>query len=915
MRKREGESEGFIFLEDDDPQSPIKDGKESSTPTDSIATEMRGEGEALGDLATDSPTTFSSPSEVDSTTRTGKTADGGDSSPIYDARLIIDGVHSFEWPLRGMDCPDCAMKATSATRRNPAVTSCDINLAEGVVKVGIDLGKGELSKANRILLSLGHDPDIEWLRLVGVSSEKLMQTKRCDRTELRRRFMSIPGILDVKFDQTNILFQRPPFMPADMLTHHIDAVEALIGRNMKTEVGIAPGLSHEHQRLLGASLALFLLPVVIAADTMGAPFLILTALGFSGTFVGGMRMFREALAGIRNRVLGFQVLTTLAVIGAALLGHWAEALMVVLLESVSGHLESSALLKARSAMQGGLDRLPRTARLLPSDAPSLGIVSSTTFSSGLTPLSSLEPTRPEAEQVPIDLVNVGERVEVRSGELLPVDGVIVEGIGQIDRAPLTGESRPVRVAEGDSVEAGLVLLRGPVVLEVKAVGDDTRLSNLVDRVHTYRDIPPRIQSSVEVFTRFWVPLVIFGGVLVSLLTGEWMMMLLLWVVACPCALLLAAPIPHATALANAAHHGIVARGGDVLERAARCDLALVDKTGTLTSGRPLLNHILVAEGVDVGEALALAAGLEARSNHPYAATILAAADKEAIEIAQITSHLDEEAGISGRYGRSKVRLGSLSWLSASGVEIPTVLERGAMDAQNSGLGVAMLSQSKTAIALFTFNNDDLRDGAKEMVAELAELGIAVELLSGDSQSAVETLGRRLGVAPRYCRGDIDPEGKAIWVRRRSAALCTMMAGDGFNDAAALAAADVGIAVGSGESVNLEAADVLIPSQDPRIITRLVRLSRKTRRIVNLNLSISLLVTVLLVISVVDGWHQSLALGVFIHEASAILTLVNGIWLADAGISRFGLLSSLFKDLASEVGAAWRELHTLMFTKS
>lgn len=917
MRKREDEPAGFIFFEEEEPSQP--EGKPLSVteqPTPTGEEELAVEEDSGACCGPEGDSQCSSTSTTETELPPALISEEAESDEaVFAAQLVVDGIHQFEWPLRGMDCPDCAMKATTATRRAPAVTSCDINLTDGMVKVGIDLGKGDLSRVNRILLSLGHDPDVDWLRLVGVSTETIMQRKKCDKTALRRMLLAAPGVLDVKFDRTDILIQRPPYLTSETMQEHISVLTDLTGVAVKTEVGIAPGLSHEHQRLLGASLALALLPVVLLVESLGAPFLIVSAVGFSGTLVGGLRMFREALAGIRNRILGFQVLTSLAVIGAALLGHWAEALMVVLLESVSGHLETSALLKARSAMQGGLDRLPRTARLLPSGVASLGGVASTTFSAGLTPLSSLEPARPEVEEVPIDLVQLGDRVEVRSGELIPVDGIIIEGAGQIDRAPLTGESHPIRVSEGDFVEAGLVLLRGPVVLSVEAVGEETRLSSLIDRVHTYRDIPPRIQSSVEVFTKFWVPIVILGGLLVPMFTGEWIMMLLLWVVACPCALLLAAPIPHATALANASHHGIIARGGDVLERAARCDLALLDKTGTLTSGKPMLDSILVARGVEVEDALAVAAGLESKSNHPYAATIISAAETQGVEAKQITSHLDEEAGVSGKHGRVKVRLGSLKMMQESDVEIPESLAAAAGDAQTAGLGVALLSRSSKAVALFTFNNDDLRDGAGEMVSELTELGVAVELLSGDSQSAVEKLGGRLGVEARYCRGDIDPEGKAIWVRRRSQALCTMMAGDGFNDAAALAAADVGIAVGSGESVNLEAADVLIPSEDPRIISRLIRLSRKTRLIVNLNISISILVTAILVISVVDGWHSSLALGVFIHEASAILTLINGIWLAEAGISRFGLLSDLFSDLASETAKAWRELYTLMFTKS
>nr|AIF00113.1 heavy metal translocating P-type ATPase (zntA) [uncultured marine group II/III euryarchaeote KM3_12_C02] len=898
MRKREDESEGFIFFEDDDEDELLASEEEIIRDESSESKDSQVESSELVSFQKDQiiPLQDILPKRDDE---------------YFSAELVTDGIHNFEWPIKGMDCPDCAMKASSATNKNPAVASCKISPADGMVRLGIDLGKGDLAKANRILSSLGHEPDVDWFRLSGVTVESVMKRQHCDRTSLKRLLLSAPGILDVRLEEKDILIRRPPTMLPLTRQEHELALERMTGKSVELVKGDVIGLSTEHWRLIGASIALVLLPIIVLLQAFSMPTIVIAGIGILGTTVGGFRMFMEAIASIRNRVLGFQILTTMAVLGAAILQHWPEALMVVLLESVSGHLESSALVRARDAMQGGLDRLPRVARVVSGDKPRLGTVSSTTFSTGISPLSSLEPSRPEPEEIPIELIFPGTMVEVRSGELIPVDGIITEGVGQIDRAPLTGESVPIRVEEGEFVEAGLVLLRGPILIEVSAVGEDTALSNLIDRVHTYRDKPPRLQSSVELFTKFWVPTVLLGGLGVALIYGEWMMMLLLWVVACPCALLLAAPIPHATALSTAAHRGVIARGGDVLERAARVDLALLDKTGTLTSGQPRLNSLVLADGVSMLEALSLAAGLEVRSNHPYASTIMLAAESEDAEPIEVKSLADGVAGVSGKSGRSKVRLGSQEWLTSEGISIAQPLHDAANDARTDGLGVSILSKSNDAIAVFTFINDDLRVGAKSLINDLSELGISVELLSGDSQPAVEALGNQLGIDSRFCRGDIDPDGKAIWVERRSQALCTMMAGDGFNDAAALAAADVGVAVGSGESVNLDAADVLIPSNDPRILSRLIRLSKKTRLIVNINLAISLIVTLILVISVVDRWHDSLALGVFVHEGTALITLLNGIWLADENMSRLGTLGNLFKQLGRDCMEAWGSLKGLV----
>ena len=824
------------------------------------------------------------------------------------AELVADGVHSFGWPLRGMDCPDCAMKAARAVNRQAGVVECQISPSDGWVKVELDLGAANLSRTSGILASLGHNPDVPWYQLKGVSQIGLQDRHGVERGALKRLLLTAPGVLHVRFEAERLLLQHAE-LSAEMHAEMEQALERMTGRS-PILVEIQPDrLESDQLRLLGAAITVPLLLLVLFLQFTGAPAFLVTTVGILGVVLGGWRMFFEAVASLRNLVLGFQVLTSLAVIGAAVLGHWPEALTVVLLEALSGHLESSALVQARRAMQGGLDRLPRLARVLPSPK---GRKSSTTSISSPSQGTSLTMAAPAAaahgsEEVPIELVQVGDLVEVRSGELVPVDGEIVEGIGSLDRAPLTGESIPVRVTVGDEIEAGLVLRRGPVVMRTSAVGDQTRLSGLIDKVHTFRDTTPRLQGAVELFTLVWVPVVLVGGALAALLMGNVMVMLLLWVVACPCALLLAAPVPHAMALTNAAHNGLVARGGDVLERVARIDLALLDKTGTLTRGEPKLVEVISAPGQRRERILRLAAGIEERSNHAYAATVRQRAAEESLKPMKVTGISDEQAGVSGRLKAKQVRFGRDDWIVSLGIEVPELLEAAALEARVAGRGLSLLTEDDTAIALFVFEHDDLRDGADEMVAELRRQGIAVELLSGDSQSAVEALGERLGIAADSCRGEISPEGKAIWVQRRSHARRTLMAGDGFNDAAALAAADVGVAVGSGEQVNLDAADVLIPSEDPRQLSNLVRLSRRTRMIVLANILLSFLVTVTLVVSVLDGWHASLALGVFVHEASALLVLLNGIWLADAGMSRLGMLGGLFVSLWNDAREAFGKL--------
>ena len=485
------------------------------------------------------------------------------------------------------------------------------------------------------------------------------------------------------------------------------------------------------------------------------------------------------------------------------------------LESFASHLEDRALVRARESMQGGLDRMPRGARVVNAS------VNSESEGRQLTMLQScVQEEVCDDEMTPVEAIIRGDLVEVRSGEIVPVDGVVVEGAGSIDKAPLTGEPVPISIAEGDFVEAGLTLVRGPVVLRSEASGDETRLSGLIDLVRQYKDKPTRTHSAIETFTKYWVPLVLILSPILAILvhgrTDEALMTtLLLWVVSCPCSLLLASPIPHAVALSSASSSGLIARGGDILEAASGVSIALLDKTGTLTSGRPTLTGITVADGESEDSVMRMAAGLEMRSNHPYARTILEEAESRSIAPMKISDITDGDAGVVGSLRGQKLMFGRIDWLLSEGVEIPDDLDSSLAEFRKSGFGASVLAVEGRAVASFGFSHDDTRDGVEEMLGALRKEGVTIEILSGDEQSSVESFANRFGIPPESCRGGVDPEGKAAWVTEKAKMGKVLMAGDGFNDAGALAAADVGIAVGSGEQGNLDAADVLIPGEDPR----------------------------------------------------------------------------------------------------
>ena len=818
---------------------------------------------------------------------------------ILDAEIVMQatGDYKVEWPLVGMDCPDCASKATKALNLMPQVSSPVVSATSGEVKLSVDLEKGALSEVSNVLRSLGHAPDTEHHHLKGVKAANVAKRNNATLRELKKLFRLQPGILDADIEKDGrILLQMVTSGDQELLKKRDEAIEQVCGSQPKYVATTSNRLRPDQFRLLGAAFALPLLLIIILLELVGIEGWIAAAIAIPGIIVSSYQMFREAIASVVNRQLGFQVLTSLAVIGACGLMMWEEALIVAILVALTAHLEGDALMKAREAMQGGLDRLPRVARRVSekkSFTPSaIQIGGASSISLPMAPAGGH--TDSEPEQVPIDLLSVGDLIEVRSGELVPADGRIVDGRGALNKAPLTGESVPVDVEEGDFVQAGLVLARGPVILKVEAVGEETQLFELIEAVHTFRDEPPRLQASIERFTAIWIPIVLFGafGVYWFLYPDNWKIILLLWVVACPCALLLAAPVPHAAALANSAHMGAIARGGNVLERLAKVNHVFLDKTGTLTSGKPSIGKVVMAKGRRREASVALAAGIEARSSHPYAEALREFAEEQKIQAVEVKKIKDVNAGIQAMRNKEEVLMLRPDALSEYKIELPAELKKEVELAESQGHGASVLAKGGKCVALFTFVHDDTRQGADELIPELHKMGIHVQILSGDQQGAVDRFASSVGLPKTDAFGNQSPEDKVAVVRSRSDISVTMMVGDGFNDAAALAVADVGVAVGSGESVNVEAADVLIPGDDPRMLADLLKLARRTERNFKQNLTFSILVTITLVYAVVNGFYSALWVGVLVHEASVILVILNGARLAE-GTGTLTLVKNTF----------------------
>lgn len=829
-------------------------------------------------------------------------------TPIAEAEVIdmevlgeYSGKHTVSWPIQDMDCPHCASEAMSALNRLDLVNNSIVSATEGSVTIDIDFEKGNISQASAILSSLGNGPDIPFMEIDGVKASDVAARHSTSVKNLPRIFRRQPGVLNCEIEKEGyIILQIVPNLPNDLRKAMESSIRNVIGGDYRLVTTSIKRLTSGEWRMIGSGLAFVMLILVFICEFITDNPWVIGSFGLLGVVFGGYTMFSKALASIRNQQLGFQVLTSLAVIGASVLQAWEEALMVIILVSWTEHMEGEALNKARMAMQGGLDRLPLKARRLPQkNFSNFSIVSAPSLTAPA--LASNQ----EAEEIPIGLVLKGDHLEIRSGELIPADGKIISGTGSINRAPLTGESVPEDVSNGDELQAGLTLARGPVTIEVTAVGEDTRLSELIDKVHLFKEKPTRLQGALENFTAIWVPIVLFGAVLAWLVqpNADWKIILLLWVVACPCALLLASPVPHAASISQAAKSGAIARGGDVLESLSKVNLALLDKTGTLTSGKPRIGKMTLARGRRRDSAIALAAGLETSSNHPYAQAIIALSKDEQISPTVLTNISDGEDGV-----HAKMKNVDVAFVRADKSMVSGKLLEALEEALGNGHGASLLLKEQKPVALFTFIHDDLRQGTDEMVKALYAKGINVEILSGDNQDSVSALAKSIGIPESAAHGEMTPEGKVQWVQDRSKTHITMMVGDGFNDAAAMAAADIGIAIGTGESANLEAADVLIPGDDPRLISDLITLSKRTHSVLISNIVYSVFVTAMLVYAVLAGINDNLAFGVLVHELSVIGVIINGARLSGSG-GTFALIVDIGKSIWTGTINAYRSLLT------
>jgi len=591
-------------------------------------------------------------------------------------------------------------------------------------------------------------------------------------------------------------------------------------------------------------------------------------LAIGAVALGGLTTYRKGWIALRNGNLNINALMSIAVTGALLLRQWPEAAMVMVLFALAERIEAASLDRARNAIRGLVAMAPELATVRQPDGSWAAVAAAG--------------------------VAVGAVVRLRPGERVALDGRVVRGQSALDQAPITGESVPVDKVAGDMLFAGSINQSGELEYEVTAPADDSTLARIIHAVEAAQASRAPTQRFVDQFARIYTPTVFAIALAVAivppLVVGaswvDWVYKaLVLLVIACPCALVISTPVTIVSGLAAAARRGILVKGGVYLEQGRRLAWLALDKTGTITHGKPVQTDYALLAG-DAPQARAVAASLAVRSDHPVSKAVGAAAQAEGIPTLEVT---DFEA-LAGRGTRGRVEgvdycLGNHRLIHDMGACSPALEVR--LEAlERQGKTIVLLARvdeagGAAALALFAVA-DTVRNTSRQAVAELHALGVRTIMLSGDNPHTAQAIGTEVGIDE--ARGNQLPQDKADAIATLAGDTHATggkvgMVGDGINDAPALARADIGFAMGAaGTDTAIETADVALMDDDLRKIPAFVRLSRRTSAILWQNISLALGIKAVFLALTVMGMG-TMWMAVFADMGASLLVVFNGLRLA------------------------------------
>ena len=579
-------------------------------------------------------------------------------------------------------------------------------------------------------------------------------------------------------------------------------------------------------------------------------------LAVAAIFVGGLVTYKKGWVALKNRNLNINALMSVAVTGAVLIGQYPEAAMVMVLFNLAEAIEAKALDRARNAIQNLLSLAPEKATTQREDG---------TWTT-----------------VDVSEVSVGNRVRVKPGERVALDGIVLEGRSTLNQAPITGESLPVEKKEGDPVYAGTINESGSFEFRVTAAASSTTLARIIHAVEEAQGTRAPIQRFVDRFSKIYTPAVFLVALLVAtvpplLLSGAWSewiyTALVILVIGCPCALVISTPVSIVSGMAAATRHGILIKGGTFLEQGRKLKYLALDKTGTLTYGKPRLTDFVEFGSLGREEAVALGSSIAARSDHPVSRAIAKNAAENGTAFFDVLNFAAVPGqGVSGVIDGSTWHLGNHRMVEDL-EKCSENLEELIFGLEKQGKSVVALIGEKGVQGLFAVA-DTLKESSVEAVGELKRLGIKTIMLTGDNEHTAKVVAAQAGIDE--FESNLLPEDKLAKVEQLAANGKVGMVGDGINDAPALAKADIGFAMAAaGTDTAIETADVALMDDDLRKIPRFIELSRSTYSILMQNITLALGVKVLFFILTFTG-QATMWMAVFADVGTSLLVVANGL---------------------------------------
>ncbi|WP_164214807.1 cation-translocating P-type ATPase [Virgibacillus sp. YIM 98842] len=567
------------------------------------------------------------------------------------------------------------------------------------------------------------------------------------------------------------------------------------------------------------------------------------------TIIAGVPIFIKAYQSARMKAFSIELLVTIAVIGALYIGEYVESSVVTFLFLFGDYLEARTLQKTRSSLKELVDMAPQEATVIRDHG--------------------------ETETIPVEDVAEGDRIIIRSGGKVPVDGSVISGHASINEAAVTGESVPVSKNLNDKLFSGTIVDNGYIEMVAEKVGDDTTFAKIIELVEEAQESKSKTQKFLDRFANYYTPAVVILSVLVYFITNNLHLAITFLVVACPGALVIGAPVSNVAGIGNGAKQGVLVKGGEVMDNFSKVDTLVFDKTGTLTKGKPEVTDIKTFNNYDEAAVLKLVAEAETISEHHLGQTIVKEAVSRNLKLDREpeNSEVIKGNGIKAALDGHVLAIGNSKLMKAEDISIPEDVAAYQENREKAG-NTAIYAAIDGKIAGIFSIADQIREDAASSLAEMRKNGIKkIVMLTGDNRHTANLVAEQLGIDKVHA--ELLPEDKVTHVKRlKEEGYTVAMAGDGINDAPAIATADIGLAMGEGGTdVSMETADVVLMADKLSQFSHAYSLSKATIRNMRQNTFIAVGIVFVLLAGVLGG-VVNLASGMLIHEASVLAVILN-----------------------------------------